>query len=403
MMDSVDCIECDCQVRARQEGLQCDGCDRWQHRTCNTGISQRIYKATVRGEPEGLQTWYCNYCPRPGMGPATPTVRQEPATPTVRQEPATPTVRQEPATPTVRQEPATPILRKGPATPTVRQEPVPPTLAEGPALPTLIKKPARSPRREVLDSSQLERSPIRARRCPMEIEISSSSSSDESDETEVERAPVFRPLFLPLCPRKFRWNPRVPAPDATFIVEHKDDVHMADDRSPRRMDKAFLEDDSEDSEDDTFWFPSMRSTNLFFDEETRYEIIENGTSFGHRKLVSSDGYSYTVKRSSARTTTWKCSVRNRKVQCSASVIQRGQSFTRGLNDHIHSGIPCLAKRLKVMSKVKTRAMTDRHLSAGNIVKAVLREEPNTCGLPRSMAENLISIVKRQRSKLSLQH
>ena len=27
-------------VRARQQGLQCDGCFRWQHRTCGTGISQ---------------------------------------------------------------------------------------------------------------------------------------------------------------------------------------------------------------------------------------------------------------------------------------------------------------------------------------------------------------------------
>ena len=31
---SVECIACQNPVRARQQGLQCDGCLRWQHRTC---------------------------------------------------------------------------------------------------------------------------------------------------------------------------------------------------------------------------------------------------------------------------------------------------------------------------------------------------------------------------------
>ena len=32
------CIRCRKDVRPRQEALQCDGCDNWQHRTCGTGI-----------------------------------------------------------------------------------------------------------------------------------------------------------------------------------------------------------------------------------------------------------------------------------------------------------------------------------------------------------------------------
>ena len=33
-----NCITCKQPVRPRQEGLQCDGCQKWNHRTCNTGM-----------------------------------------------------------------------------------------------------------------------------------------------------------------------------------------------------------------------------------------------------------------------------------------------------------------------------------------------------------------------------
>ena len=31
------CIVCSKEVRRQQHAFQCDGCDKWQHRTCNTG------------------------------------------------------------------------------------------------------------------------------------------------------------------------------------------------------------------------------------------------------------------------------------------------------------------------------------------------------------------------------
>ena len=42
------CTSCSNPVRPRQEGLQCDGCNRWQHRTCHTGISRETYRAAVQ-------------------------------------------------------------------------------------------------------------------------------------------------------------------------------------------------------------------------------------------------------------------------------------------------------------------------------------------------------------------
>ena len=32
-----ECIQCNRPVRPQQEGIQCDGCQQWQHRDCNTG------------------------------------------------------------------------------------------------------------------------------------------------------------------------------------------------------------------------------------------------------------------------------------------------------------------------------------------------------------------------------
>jgi len=53
-------ISCKFPVRARQEGLQCDRCNRWQHRTCQTGVSQAEYRAAVRsGQPID---WVCDPC-----------------------------------------------------------------------------------------------------------------------------------------------------------------------------------------------------------------------------------------------------------------------------------------------------------------------------------------------------
>ena len=54
------CAECYMPVRPRQEGLQCDDCFTWQHRTCETGISQRKYRETVRLGQD--IDWCCKYC-----------------------------------------------------------------------------------------------------------------------------------------------------------------------------------------------------------------------------------------------------------------------------------------------------------------------------------------------------
>ena len=54
------CIECKRPVKKQQEGIFCDGCNQWQHRTCNTRITRTEYRNAVK---KGLDiNWECNKC-----------------------------------------------------------------------------------------------------------------------------------------------------------------------------------------------------------------------------------------------------------------------------------------------------------------------------------------------------
>ena len=42
----INCIVCNEPVRPRQQGVQCDGCFRWNHRVCNTGKLSSIFSVS---------------------------------------------------------------------------------------------------------------------------------------------------------------------------------------------------------------------------------------------------------------------------------------------------------------------------------------------------------------------
>ena len=59
-VDSYYCLFCAEEVTSRQEALLFDGCDRWQHRRCQTGITREQYREAVRSGLEVI--WQCLYC-----------------------------------------------------------------------------------------------------------------------------------------------------------------------------------------------------------------------------------------------------------------------------------------------------------------------------------------------------
>ncbi|VDI68801.1 Hypothetical predicted protein [Mytilus galloprovincialis] len=58
----VPCVLCDQQVRPRQHALQCEDCNKWQHRLCNTGISITDYRLMVNEEVDII--FHCVECVR---------------------------------------------------------------------------------------------------------------------------------------------------------------------------------------------------------------------------------------------------------------------------------------------------------------------------------------------------
>ncbi|KAK4320283.1 hypothetical protein Pmani_008793 [Petrolisthes manimaculis] len=60
------CVVCSRPVRSNQHALQCDQCQEWQHRVCNTEFTRQQYLDLVSGEFD-LLSWYCANCSIPRM------------------------------------------------------------------------------------------------------------------------------------------------------------------------------------------------------------------------------------------------------------------------------------------------------------------------------------------------
>ena len=52
-------MECNRIVTGRQQALECDYCDQWQHRICGTWLTLKEYRAAVCN---GGLDWVCGPC-----------------------------------------------------------------------------------------------------------------------------------------------------------------------------------------------------------------------------------------------------------------------------------------------------------------------------------------------------
>ena len=72
--------------------------------------------------------------------------------------------------------------------------------------------------------------------------------------------------------------------------------------------------------------------------------------------------------------TWRCSVRNKNTSCKATVLQKGTSFTRGCQPHVHPGKLGAAKAAIIQKEVKKIAGKEIFTSASEVVNRVLLTE-----------------------------
>ena len=67
-----------------------------------------------------------------------------------------------------------------------------------------------------------------------------------------------------------------------------------------------------------------------------FEVVENCSERGQKKLFDSRGYCYTVKRRRGTATDWTCTIHGKNNRCSGSVVQDENKFHIRL-DHNHAG------------------------------------------------------------------
>lgn len=114
--------------------------------------------------------------------------------------------------------------------------------------------------------------------------------------------------------------------------------------------------------------------------EPDYQVIEEGTKRGRPLLVDAKGYTYTQYRTSKSTLSWRCTIRNDKMYCPATVIQRGEDvYERGASLHCHGVDPSAASSARIKREVKQEAMKDIFKSATTIAERAIVNERNANG------------------------
>ena len=113
--------------------------------------------------------------------------------------------------------------------------------------------------------------------------------------------------------------------------------------------------------------------------------------------VNCSGYEYTYKRTRGSKDDWRCSVRNKTVQCRATVIQEGVTFRRGPTPHINAGNVCALKKAKVVAKVKQCALQRLFEPVQVLAEEALSEQHREQGMnPGLKVDNLARQANRFR-------
>ncbi|KAG1679378.1 hypothetical protein GQR58_012952 [Nymphon striatum] len=119
--------------------------------------------------------------------------------------------------------------------------------------------------------------------------------------------------------------------------------------------------------EDTMMDPNPIVTTLT-DVGPRFQVVDGATQRGKPMLVDQLGYSFTVKKKSARGTSWWCSVRNKRERCPATVAERNGAFHVGNLRHCHPAQPGVLAAKTVIVQSKKEGLDDVFKSAAKIVQ-----------------------------------
>lgn len=72
-------------------------------------------------------------------------------------------------------------------------------------------------------------------------------------------------------------------------------------------------------------------------------------------LIDSQGYNYTRKCNKKNKAYWRCTVRNKTMNCRATIIQHGDEFKKGIYEHCHGPNPGTRTARKISKLVRNYA------------------------------------------------
>ena len=116
--------------------------------------------------------------------------------------------------------------------------------------------------------------------------------------------------------------------------------------------------------------------------EVTYKIVDESSIRGKTKLFDSLGYSYTIKRRTSQSTTWRCSIQTKSVNCPATIREVGQSFLAGPRQHIHQPNPGSSVAASITAICKSTAKDQPFTSVAEIATNLIKKYvPTTAPCP----------------------
>ncbi|KAL3853821.1 hypothetical protein ACJMK2_017327 [Sinanodonta woodiana] len=269
------CIQCTKEVTTRQQAVECDCCHQWQHRTCGTGNSLKMYKEALK------LNFVCSPCCKEIVNLS------------------------------------------------MHQT----TYVEPPAL--------------ELSNSDVTHSWATV------IPIAESTSMD--DDPFLETTFIYNPgSSFDLPNRSFQ--PVHSVEQSTFDISNISMIQLHEE-----VQEKSLTDDSIKPESTTA-------------DVVTYTVVDKGTERGKRKLIASDGYTYTLKRQNKGITEWRCSIRNNVTACPVIIRQQSDSFIEPQQTHLHAAKPGVLTAVNIVKELRVKAVQDLFDPAQNIVDQLIQEQ-----------------------------
>ena len=367
-----NCIKCGKVVRARQHGILCEDCSRWQHRTCQTGISISDYRKAVSGKLE--INWKCQDCSVQSINQSRVSISH--LIPDAES--------------TRLSVPAESILRDAFSDDHQLSFPVDDDEVE--AVDAEMDVNDDSATSDTSDSDD-DSDTSDTSDSDDDSDTSDTSDSDDSGTSESDDSDTSESDDSDTPDSDD--DSDTPESDDTSDTSDSDNEELLNSIHPAHVSFSVPQPVEESSVID-----EEPDVSIHHDSQVTYELVEKSSQRMKDKLIDSLGYTYNVKRRRGTCVYWQCTVRNRVTNCKATVIEKNGSFRAGMHPHIHSSQPGSAAVHKVRADIKKMAAADHFRSAAVIAEEVLASQMTEEPLPTlPSVENLALCANRYRKKM----